>query len=757
MRSKGMWSYLAVVLSLSLLLAGIPVLPPAAAQVDSADPVAKLVERLGLVYNCLDDGDREVIGKAKSEVASLDNNVITGILKGNDLITDEVKDRLDAADEDSAALKLAPMIREAAAISYSTKADDFENELQGFREDWDDTVSVLLGGGVTLDDAWKFVIATEQAMPGVLKTNLTDNLADFIQKKSYDEVLAALEGYLREAAPSVQSSSFRDSIEKLGWSVDKLVDVKDALRDAVADEKGKDAEQALMKGYIRSVTKPQEDVSVPIYAGSSKAYNLKVQVPDGSTTFNIPGNVLKWTSLSPNIASFDDNDNNNILSAKAEGTVTVRAFHPNNMADNAWLAEFSVTVSTASSGGGGPAPLPGETTETTTDFGQVQIDKATGSVTTTIDASKAADLVAATATGPVVFKAEIPADVTVKTATVELPAAVFTTATTAGKDIALEVAGVEVLLPAGVIAPEMLADPEAKINFSFQILDTEETGTLTGDLPDAMQQAADVIEIGLTAEKDGSQQSITLAKPVTITLPYCAGSLDADKLGIYRYNETSGAWEYKGGRVDRTTNSISTDLESFSKYTVLAYNKTFSDIQGHWAQRDIEIMAARHIAAGVTENTFNPEGQVTRAEFTAFLIRTLGIDEIKPAQNRFPDVQPGAWYYGAVEAAAPAGLVAGYEDGGFRPEQAISRQEMAAMLTRALAYAGKQVDVSGRVDVILAKFSDNTAIGAWARTSAAVAVEAGLIVGRTSTTFVPLGNATRAETVVVLKRLQDQL
>ncbi|GEA17954.1 hypothetical protein E306M_10880 [Moorella sp. E306M] len=979
-RIKGLWSYLAVVVCLSLVLAGIPAVPHAAAS--SSDPVGELVERLQPVYNCLDDGDKAVIQEAKNEIAGLDKNVIEGIIASNGLITQAVTSRLG----DNAVSTLAEMLKEAAAIQYSTDAGELQNRLQAFRSTWGSTVSNLLGEGVTLDDAWQFVIDTERAMPGVLKNNLTD-LSGFIRDKNYNEVLEAFEQYLRQAALSVQSP-FRYSIEQLGWSVEKLVNVKDALRDTVD---GKAAEQALLKGYIRSVTVPQENTSVPIYAGSTKAYNLKVQVPGGSTTFNIPGSVLKWKSLDTSIADFDNYSN--ILRAKAGGTVKVRAFHPGNMADNAWLAEFTVTVqppipvtigtpvevnlgtqlsdlvdpssgelkepatltfgddasiqivlpagfklpadakltvekkdansvqpppsgvaisgevvdisfpkmpagqkvtiglkrktdtdkvaifylnnnkweyqpswldgdivkaevehfstyavlqdttppanvtltkgnvtsssvvlnfsatdisgikgydiirnnnkinaqlitgntytdtglsasttytykviaydnlentaaspelivttSAASGGGGGGGGGTSQTgkSTTTTDFGQVTVDKSTGSVTTTIDAAKAAELIAQTS-GPVVFKADIPADVTVKTATVELPAAVFTKAAEAGKALSLEVAGVKALLPAGVIPPEILADPETKINFAFQVLDEAEARAFTGGLPAGMRQAADVIEIDLYSVKGDDQQAVTPAKPVTLTLTYRPQGVDADKLGIYRYNVAAGAWEYRGGRVDKTTNTISAVLNSFSKYTVLAYDKTFSDIQGHWAQRDIEIMAARHVAAGITTSEFNPEGQVTRAEFTAFLLRALGISEDRTAANPFTDIQPDDWYYGAVVTASRTGLVAGYEDSSFRPDRAISRQEMAAMLSRALAYAGRKVDVTGRMDDILSRFSDSGSIAAWARESAAVAVESGLIVGRTATTFVPLGNATRAETVVMLKRLQDRI
>lgn len=755
-RIKGLWSYLAVVVCLSLVLAGIPAVPHAAAS--SSDPVGELVERLQPVYNCLDDGDKAVIQEAKNEIAGLREDEIASILVTNQLITNGVKSGLGISDEYEAALELAPMIIDAAKIQYSQTADELETNINNFRTDNSEIFSKLLPG-VNVDEAWEFALATEANLPAALESNIGDILEQFIKGSSYDAVLDSFSDIVSDAASGV-NSDFKDALTDLGWNIGLLMQVKDALRDNSNVPDGKAAEQALLKGYIRSQTQPLGSTTLTV--GDTQEYGLKV-LNQFEVSPSIAG-VLGWQSSDPSIASFTGNK----LTAHKTGTIRVRAYHPSagtnpEFNNSLWLAEFEVTVNAASGsggggggGGGGGAPQTGQPTTTTTDFGQVTVDKSTGSVTTTIDAAKAAELIAQTS-GPVVFKADIPADVTVKTATVELPAAVFTKAAEAGKALSLEVAGVKALLPAGVIPPEILADPETKINFAFQVLDEAEARAFTGGLPAGMRQAADVIEIDLYSVKGDDQQAVTPAKPVTLTLTYRPQGVDADKLGIYRYNVAAGAWEYRGGRVDKTTNTISAVLNSFSKYTVLAYDKTFSDIQGHWAQRDIEIMAARHVAAGITTSEFNPEGQVTRAEFTAFLLRALGISEDRTAANPFTDIQPDDWYYGAVVTASRTGLVAGYEDSSFRPDRAISRQEMAAMLSRALAYAGRKVDVTGRVDDILSRFSDSGSIAAWARESAAVAVESGLIVGRTATTFVPLGNATRAETVVMLKRLQDRI
>lgn len=191
--------------------------------------------------------------------------------------------------------------------------------------------------------------------------------------------------------------------------------------------------------------------------------------------------------------------------------------------------------------------------------------------------------------------------------------------------------------------------------------------------------------------------------------------------------------------------------QATSNFTVYP-RVTFNDIKGHWAQDDIEIMAGQGIAKGIGNGKFDPEGRVTRAQFAAFLIRALGIEETKPARRHFKDVYTRAWYYRAVETAYASGLVLGYPDGRFKPNAYITREELAAMVVRGLTKGGKQVTVSD-AESSLAQFTDQAQVGAWARQTAAAAVQEGLLKGRDGGRFAPKENATRGEAVVMLKRM----
>lgn len=108
-----------------------------------------------------------------------------------------------------------------------------------------------------------------------------------------------------------------------------------------------------------------------------------------------------------------------------------------------------------------------------------------------------------------------------------------------------------------------------------------------------------------------------------------------------------------------------------------------------------------------------------------------------------------------MAAAVRAGLVHGYEDKTFKPDNPVTRAEMAAMLANALALKGLAVQQEpGRVEAILQNFKDQAEVPSWARSAMATAVTAGIIGGRDSG-LAPLEQATRAEAVVMLKRLME--
>ncbi|CAG7614373.1 hypothetical protein PAESOLCIP111_01702 [Paenibacillus solanacearum] len=196
-----------------------------------------------------------------------------------------------------------------------------------------------------------------------------------------------------------------------------------------------------------------------------------------------------------------------------------------------------------------------------------------------------------------------------------------------------------------------------------------------------------------------------------------------------------------------------------STYAAISHMKTFADLAGHWARLEVNNMASRMIVNGVTDQQFSPDAPVTRAQFTAMIIRALGLSEHAAAESRYRDVLPTDWFEGAVAQAKAYGLIDGYEDGTFRPDRSITRQEALVIIARAMKLAGKPVELTAAdPQSILSGFKDSGEVNEWALREAAEAVQSGLVQG-SQEGLLPQSQMTRAETAVILYRLlvQSQL
>lgn len=182
----------------------------------------------------------------------------------------------------------------------------------------------------------------------------------------------------------------------------------------------------------------------------------------------------------------------------------------------------------------------------------------------------------------------------------------------------------------------------------------------------------------------------------------------------------------------------------------------YNDTMRHWANNDITELANKLIVeprSGSGVN-FEPDKNITRAEFAVFIAKGLGLAGDEANARRFPDVSSGttAAYIGA---AAKAGIINGNADGTFKPNSNITREQMALMMVRAMEYAGYDTSMNGASTATLTKFKDAAKIQS--KDTVAKAVKEGIIQGVTTNTFQPQGNATRAQAAVMLKRVLDKL
>ena len=268
------------------------------------------------------------------------------------------------------------------------------------------------------------------------------------------------------------------------------------------------------------------------------------------------------------------------------------------------------------------------------------------------------------------------------------------------------------------------------------------------------KQLADAIDFTVTAQGGGKSVVVEdMGTYTSRTLPLTAKA-DPNTTTAAVFDAATNTLQFVPAvfSSDNNKNTATIKRQSNSIYTVIEHKKSFGDITGHWAKNDIELLANKLIVNGATDSEFQPERSITRAEFAALIVRALGLNASATGSS-FKDVEAGAWYAGVVNAAAKAGLINGYEDGTFRPNNEINREELAALIVRALNYAGVKTEVTpAKVNELLAKFQDSSDI-VWAKTEIAAAIDAGIINGMTDVTLAPRDDATRAQSATMLKRL----
>jgi PKD repeat protein len=169
-----------------------------------------------------------------------------------------------------------------------------------------------------------------------------------------------------------------------------------------------------------------------------------------------------------------------------------------------------------------------------------------------------------------------------------------------------------------------------------------------------------------------------------------------------------------------------------------APGKLFKDITGHWAEKNIERFVALGAITGYPDGTIKPDNTITRSEFATILVKAF---KLEPRQgNIFNDII-NHWAKDSISTTAAYGIVKGYDENIFGPDDLITREQMAAMIVRA----AKLSRVSGELS-----FVDSADISAWARDDVFTTVEDGIIKGYPDNTFRPAGSATRAEAVTVI-------
>ncbi|MBB6633472.1 DUF4073 domain-containing protein [Cohnella thailandensis] len=241
------------------------------------------------------------------------------------------------------------------------------------------------------------------------------------------------------------------------------------------------------------------------------------------------------------------------------------------------------------------------------------------------------------------------------------------------------------------------------------------------------------------------------SKPVKLTFKFDVAALEEGRhAALFYYDEVKNEWIEVEGHAENSR--FIAQVDHFTKFAVFSVEDApvpeFSDLTYHWAREMIVQAASRGIVEGYSDGSFRPNATVTRAEFTAMLVRALGIDVSSTSVLSFSDASRiETWAQPYAAAAAQARIVTGFADGSFRPDAEITRAEMTNMIARAIGLATE--------DSADSPFADLDSIPAWARSAAVAAGQAGIVTGADGNRFAPERLATRAEATVMLWRMLD--
>jgi hypothetical protein len=196
--------------------------------------------------------------------------------------------------------------------------------------------------------------------------------------------------------------------------------------------------------------------------------------------------------------------------------------------------------------------------------------------------------------------------------------------------------------------------------------------------------------------------------------------MDNSAIGIYWLNEETNKWILlDNSQVDKVNATVTGSVNHFTKFAVLAGAApavapaptvvALSDIKGHWAEKSIRDLIQSGAIDGYADRTFKPGNNITRAEFVSVIVKAFKL--IGQDGKVFADTA-NHWAKNAIATAAARGIITGYSDTSFGPDDLITREQMSTIIVGAAQIASA---ANGK------SFTDNADISEWAKAALATA------------------------------------
>lgn len=247
----------------------------------------------------------------------------------------------------------------------------------------------------------------------------------------------------------------------------------------------------------------------------------------------------------------------------------------------------------------------------------------------------------------------------------------------------------------------------------------------------------------------GSMQAIRAARGKTLDLS--------------AYTPMRDGYDFGGWYADKDLTQRITEIKLSGSKTVYAdwkkrepdaVKNPFADVNaGDWFYRDVLFSYEKGLMSGMDAAAFAPYANTTRAQIAVIFYRMEGSPAVE-GENSFTDVVRGsgtAWFYDAVTWAQKNGIMGGYSNSSFAPNDPITREQLAAIFYRYAQYKGYDTTQGG---MAIREFGDYESISDYAMSAMAWAVNTGLVKGDSNLLY-PKGTATRAEIAALLHRFVE--
>lgn len=241
---------------------------------------------------------------------------------------------------------------------------------------------------------------------------------------------------------------------------------------------------------------------------------------------------------------------------------------------------------------------------------------------------------------------------------------------------------------------------------------------------------------------------------VWVAIPYTLGENEkAENICAVYIDENGNVHWLTDSVYDSQKQALRFRTNHFSLYGV-GYKEAataFTDIEGHWAKEDIGFVVSRGLFNGTSKTTFSPNMAMSRGMFVTVLGRLAKADVSGYKESSFADVKSDAYYMSYIEWARSNNLVNGIGNGKFAPDESITREQMAVIMQKYAKAMGFTVP---KVHEEMT-FSDSDKISDYAREAVKLMQMAGILNGKSGNLFDPQGTATRAEVSAVLRRFVE--